>query len=58
MRDSVKENKHTKEELARLIALPLEDKIALTKLRITEFYERLLGGYIYLLVVEKTALYY
>lgn len=38
------ENKHTKEELARLIALPLEDKIALTKLRITEFYEGLNGG--------------
>ena len=54
----MKENKHTKEELARLIALPLEDKIALTKLRITEFYERLLGGYTYPLVVEKTALYY
>ena len=38
------ENKHTKEELARLIALPLEDKVALTKLRITEFYECLSGG--------------
>lgn len=48
------ENKHTKEELARLIALPLEDKVALTKLRITEFYECLSGGYIYPLVVEKT----
>ena len=30
----------TKEELKRLQSLPLEDKIALTKLRITEFYEQ------------------
>lgn len=49
---------HTKEELARLIALPLEDKIALTKLRITEFYERLAGGGMCPLAVEKTALSY
>lgn len=49
---------HTKEELARLTALPLKDKIALTKLRLTEFYERLAGGYMCLLAVGKTALYY
>ena len=34
----------TKEELKRLQSLPLEDKIALTKLRITEFYEQNSGN--------------
>lgn len=35
--------KHTPEELKRLQALPLEDKIRLTKLRIAEFYEHFAG---------------
>lgn len=34
----------TKDELKRLQSLPLEDKIALTKLRITEFYEQNSGN--------------
>ena len=34
----------TKEELKRLQSLSLEDKIALTKLRITEFYEQNSGN--------------
>ena len=34
----------TKEELKRLQSLPFEDKIALTKLRITEFYEHYDGN--------------
>ena len=33
-----------KEELKRLQSLSLEDKIALTKLRITEFYEQNSGN--------------
>ena len=39
-----KGNRMNKEELKRLQSLSLEDKIALTKLRITEFYEQNSGN--------------
>lgn len=38
---------YTVQKLKELQALSLEDKIALTKLRITEWYERWEGGSLY-----------